>query len=54
MYDYGNLNLCDLNYQLAIKEICDGIPPLTVSVDEVSTAIKSITPAKRKICLAYQ
>ena len=53
MYDYGNLNLCDLNYQ-AIKEICDGIPPRTVSVDEVSTAIKSITPAKRKICLACQ
>ena len=41
MYDYGNLNLCDLDYQ-SIKEIRDVIPPRTVSIDEISTAIKSI------------
>jgi hypothetical protein len=41
MYDYGNFNLCDLDYQ-SIKEIRDVIPPRTVSIDEISTAIKSI------------
>lgn len=45
MYDYANLNLCDLDYQ-TIKEICDGIPPRTVSIDEISTAIKSINTGK--------
>ena len=45
MYDYGYLNLCDLDYQ-TIKEICDGIPPRTVSIDEISTAIKSINTGK--------
>ena len=45
MYDYGNLNLCDLDYQ-TIKEICDGIPPRTVSIDEISTAVKSINTGK--------
>ena len=45
MYDYGNLNLCDLDYQ-TIKEICDGIPLRTVSIDEILTAIKSINTDK--------
>jgi hypothetical protein len=45
MYDYGNLNLCDLDYQ-TIKEICDIISPRTVSIDEILTVIKSINTDK--------